>query len=133
MEERIQLLGRMGQGIPATVLEEAIEAGRQFRDAASAAPVNADVADASAKALPTHPEPPQPHARTIRVYEQPDGWSKVLAELEENAALTPLGTVGGFVRVVTADNIRGYVSSGAGLSALRRGADGPGGPVSVEK
>jgi heat shock protein HtpX len=133
MEERIQLLARMGQGIPATVLDEAIEAGKQFKDAASAVPVNADVADASAKALPAHPEPPQPRARMIPVYEQPDGWSTVLAEIEENAALTPLGTVGGFVRVVTADNIRGYVSSGASLSALRRGADGSGGPVSVEE
>jgi hypothetical protein len=39
--------------------------------------------------------------------------------------VTPLGKVGEFVRVVTADNIRGYVSSTAGLNALRRGAAGP--------
>jgi heat shock protein HtpX len=150
MEERIQLLARMGQGIPAAVLDEAIEAGKQFQATAAVMPIDAGVADASTQAgdfhaerpaaidppdefLAENPDPPRPRARTFPVYEQPDGWSKVLAELDQNAAVTPLGKVGEFVRVVTAENIRGYVSATAGLNALRRGAAGPDGQLSVEK
>ena len=148
IEKRIQLLARMGQGIPATVIDEAIEAGKQFQATAAVMPVDAAVADVSAPAggvhagrpapinplhefLPENPEPSRPRARTFPVYEQPDGWSKVLAELDENAEVMPLSTVGEFVRVITADNIRGYVSATASLSGLR-GA-GPMDNFSVEK
>jgi hypothetical protein len=65
------------------------------------------------------PAEPPPGVRKVPLYEQPDGWSKVLAELDEDAALTPVGTHGNFIGVLTADNVRGYVSSSARLSALR--------------
>jgi heat shock protein HtpX len=139
IEERIELLARMGQGIPAAVLDQAIEAGKAFQAAAAVLPIDAGAAAAPAQAadvkigrptppdplaefLPEKPPPPRVPTRTFPVYEQPDGWSKVVAELDEDAVVTPIGTVGEFVRIVTEDNIRGYVSATAGLTALRRAA-----------
>jgi heat shock protein HtpX len=136
LKDRIELLARMGSGIPKAALDAAIEAGRRSR---LAVPVQAEPAKAAEpdqaaaspavdsgrgairpQALAQQGSPPGP---AIPLYERPDGWSKVLAELDENAALTLLGSDGGFIRVVTADNIRGYVSSSARLAALRNIAD----------
>jgi heat shock protein HtpX len=131
LQDRLELLANMGSGIPQASLEAAMEAGRQMRTAVSMTlehrpeSVGADPAVEGATCEERHP-PLVPAATdqrvsaTIPLYEQPDGWSKVLAELDENAALTPVGKEGNFIRVLTTDNIRGYVSSSARLSALRR-------------
>jgi hypothetical protein len=47
------------------------------------------------------------------VYERPDGWSKVLCQLPEHAAVTVCGTEGNFLKVTTADRVIGYISQSA--------------------
>jgi hypothetical protein len=47
------------------------------------------------------------------MYEQPDGWSRVLAQLAKNTVLTVVGREGNFVRVITKDNVSGYVATSA--------------------
>lgn len=58
------------------------------------------------------------HALTP-LYEQPDGWSRVLAELPESAVVIPIATEGHFIRVTTAEHQAGYVSRSAPLTALK--------------
>jgi hypothetical protein len=47
------------------------------------------------------------------VYEKPDGWSKVLCQLPEHAAVTVCGTEGSFLKVTTANRVIGYISRSA--------------------
>ncbi|MGH9257664.1 MAG: M48 family metalloprotease [Vicinamibacterales bacterium] len=128
LEDRLELLAKMGSGIPRASLETAIEAGRQLRHTASVELASVKVEESSEERAPSSREDeasPAHQPRTaIPVYERPDGWSKVLAELDDRAALTLIGTQGSFVRVVTADNVRGYVSS-ASLTTLRSVVDRP--------
>ena len=49
------------------------------------------------------------------VYEQPDGWSRVLTQLTKNTVVTAVGREENFVRVITKDNVAGYVANSAGL------------------
>jgi heat shock protein HtpX len=58
------------------------------------------------------------HALTP-LYEQPDGWSRVLALLPESAVVIPIATEGHFIRVTTAEHQSGYVSRTAPLTALK--------------
>ena len=58
----------------------------------------------------------------IPLYEQPDGWSRVLAQLPENAVVIPIATEGHFIRVATAHNQVGYVTRSAPLTALKNSA-----------
>jgi SH3-like domain-containing protein len=58
------------------------------------------------------------HALTP-VYEQPDGWSRVLAQLPESAVVILMATEGHFVKVTTAEGHTGYVSRSAPLGALK--------------
>ena len=112
LRARIELLGRMGSGISPSALEAAIEAGAATRrvepEAHTPAPALAD--------LPAGPVPPSTSEEAPRVrgltplYERADGWSRVLAQLPPDAALTVTGTEGNFIRVTTADNLAGYVS-----------------------
>jgi hypothetical protein len=51
--------------------------------------------------------------RITPVYEKPDGWSNVLCQLPDNAAVTVLGTDGNFLKVSTATQIVGYISQSA--------------------
>jgi SH3 domain-containing protein len=53
------------------------------------------------------------------VYEQPDGWSRVLTRIPDDAVVTAVGQEGNFVRVVTKDNVTGYVASSARLRGLK--------------
>lgn len=129
LQDRLELLAKMGSGIPRASLEAAMEAGRRMRAAAAMTldqpPESIGAVAVNDVTREQHPRMSAPAAagegvRTmIPLYEQPDGWSKVLAELDEDAALTPVGTHGNFIGVLTADNVRGYVSSSARLSALR--------------
>jgi hypothetical protein len=47
------------------------------------------------------------------VYERPDGWSRVLCQLPEDAAVTVCGTEGNFLKVTTANRVVGYISQAA--------------------
>jgi hypothetical protein len=49
------------------------------------------------------------------VDEQPDGWSRVMTQLTKNTVVTAVEREGNFVRVVTKDNVAGYVANSAGL------------------
>jgi len=51
--------------------------------------------------------------RITPVYEKPDGWSQVLCQLPEHAAVTICGTEGSFLKVTTADRVIGYISQSA--------------------
>jgi heat shock protein HtpX len=55
----------------------------------------------------------------IPLYARPDGWSRVLAQLAESAAVTVIRADGEFVQVTTADRQTGYVSRSAPLAALK--------------
>jgi Zn-dependent protease with chaperone function len=58
----------------------------------------------SGQAIPPHLTP---------VYEQADGWSQVLCQLPDQAAVTVCGTEGNFLKVTTADRVVGYISQSA--------------------
>ena len=129
LRARIELLGRMGSGISPSALEAAIEAGAATRriepEASTPAPSLAD--------MPAGPVPPSTNEEAPRVrrmtplYERADGWSRVLAQLPPDAALTVTGTEGNFIRVTTADHLSGYVSRLSPLAVAYRPATvGPG-------
>jgi heat shock protein HtpX len=48
--------------------------------------------------------------RGTSMYEKPDGWSQVLCQLPENAAVSVLGTEGNFLKVTTAERLVGYIA-----------------------
>jgi heat shock protein HtpX len=128
LAERIALLARMGSGIEPSALEAAVAAATRIRQA------EASRLEAVAPASVVRPAPVPTHtpsatgrsdgndrsndARTP-LYEKPDGWSRVLARLSPDAAITPLAREGNFVRVATEANGIGYVSSTAPLRAIR--------------
>ncbi len=112
LRARIELLGRMGSGISPSALEAAIEAAAATRrvepEADTPAPPLADVP--ARPGLPsTSQEAPPVHGLTP-LYESADGWSRVLAQLPSDAAVTVTGAEANFIRVTTADNLSGYVS-----------------------
>jgi heat shock protein HtpX len=53
------------------------------------------------------------------LYELPDGWSRVIARLPENAIIIPIAAEGHFIRITTAEHQAGYVSRSAPLAALK--------------
>lgn len=127
LRARIELLGRMGSGMSPSALEAAIEAGvatRRIDPEANTSDL--PLADVPAGPVPpsTVDEAPRMHGLTP-LYESADGWSRVLAQLPTDAALTVTGTEGNFIRVTTADNLSGYVSR---LSPLAVAS----GPVTVD-
>jgi heat shock protein HtpX len=103
VQERIELLARMGNGIAPSALKAAREAGEQIRDAARAA--DEAVTDPFGQTDGLTPR----DDGFVRIYERPDGQSRVLAFLAENAAVKVEGRDGDFVRVTTDDGVTGYV------------------------
>ena len=119
LDERIELLARMGSGIGREALEAALQAGADAREAALELEPDdspADQPDAPVEAVGSDPSPGQ---ILIPVYEKPDGWSRVLAQLPHHAQVTIVGTDGNFIRVRTGDNVLGYVARSAPIAALR--------------
>lgn len=115
LEERIALLARMGGGIAPSALQAAKEAGAKARRAqAETARPPAPPSDAPPEEAPSSAPAAQP--RLTPLYEQPDGWSLVLAQLSPDAVVTPLGTEGNFIRVTTVDHGTGYISRLAPLA-----------------
>ena len=53
------------------------------------------------------------------LYEQPDGWSRVLQRLPADAVVQPAGREGAFIRVLTNDGVTGYVSRLAPLAVVK--------------
>jgi heat shock protein HtpX len=140
LERRVELLARMGSGIAPSAIQAAQDAGAKVRAAAeeiteargtndeeTTEPMSPNyegssgLSDSSDDAVPPHVlAPPSADAHAlISLYERPDGWSRVLAQLPESAAVIPMATEGHFVRVTTADDQTGYVSRSAPLAALK--------------
>jgi peptidase M48-like protein len=137
--ERIELLARIGSGIAPEALEAALQAGaiarearRERVDAHAPGPgpqpdavPSFSVAETSGGTVGTAPtvvapSPDEASGPTLTpLYERPDGWSRVLARLPHDAALTAIASEGNFVRVTTRENLLGYVARSAPLSALR--------------
>ena len=131
VEERIKLLARMGSGIVPEALRRAQQAGARAeakRIEAERLEIQKQRSQAAQKPTPTNTrttETPaaasdkqQPSGR-IPLYEQPDGWSRVVTWLPPDAVLKVVaGGQGAFIRVVTADNVAGFVSKTAGLLHL---------------
>jgi heat shock protein HtpX len=118
LAERIELLARMGSGIGGQALEAALAAGAEVRQAElELEPVDVPAAqpDVPGEAVPTDPPPREV---LIPLYERADGWSRILAQLPQDAQVTPVGTKGNFIRVNTGENLLGYVARSAPLAAL---------------
>ena len=108
--ERIRLLARLGSVEP-SVLDAAWATGRNTPQVRFES-VDVDERRSGYEAI----DPRFVVADDLAaVYEQPDGWSRVLTELTKNTVVTAVGREGNFVRVITKDNIAGYVASSAGL------------------
>jgi heat shock protein HtpX len=134
MEKRIELLARMGNGIAPSAIQAARDAGARVHASVqensdttradneetteSAGDTLGDHSSDDAARLPRAPSSGETHA-LIPLYERPDGWSRVLAELPENAVVVAMGTEGQFIRVMTAEHQAGYVSRSARLAALK--------------
>ena len=130
--ERIELLARMGSGIAPSALEAAIEAVATIPQAE---PQSVEVPAAVPTTPPELAHSPTENedadrlienasaARPVReyswtpLYEKPDGWSRVLAQLPLDTPVNVTGTEGNFIRVTTAHNLSGYVSSASPLAA----------------
>lgn len=104
LEERVELLARMGNGIAPSAIQAAKDAAASY--VFRSAPLRIQPAAAADHAL-------------TPLYEQPDAWSRVLAQLPESAVVIPIATEGHFIRVTTAEHLAGYVSRSAPLIALK--------------
>ena len=118
IQDRVQLLARMGGGIDESALQAAAEEGAKAGRLAIARAREVQNARESARKPGIHvrgwnePERAIPSISTP-VYEKPDGWSKVLCQLPEDAAVTVCGTEGKFLKVTTANRVVGYISESA--------------------
>ena len=141
-ERRIELLARMGSGISPADLRRAKAAGieRAAKIASDAAAVEAmrveqrsarssqarsdlqktispvEPAFRPANTMPIDAHPPKPAATPL--YEQPDGWSRVVAQLSPGTDVTPISRQGHFIRVMANGGLTGYVASSAPLPAI---------------
>ena len=135
LSARIELLTRMGSGIAPAALRAAQEAGEKIREAepdeeavvklggrkVDFVRVTTDDGLASSafqSTLLTMQTAATPNHALTPLYEQPDGWSRVLAHLPEGTVVTLTATDGHFIRVTTAGHEVGYVPS-ARLTALK--------------
>jgi heat shock protein HtpX len=142
LEKRVELLARMGNGIAPSTLQAARDAGARVQSTKSGldevhAPVPGPQSDEPASftqttepaatsddgfsrsAPVTMPPAADADYALTPLYEQPDGWSRVLALLPESAVVIPIATAGHFIRVTTAEHQAGYVSRSAPLTALK--------------
>jgi len=147
LAKRVELLARMGNGIAQSAIQAASDAAARVRftkpgpeefHASLPNPPRDGTASSTQTTEPTgtgddgfarfddRPDTGSPvqavaaagHALTP-LYERPDGWSRVLAQLPESAVVIPIATEGHFIRVTTAEHQAGYVSRSAPLAALR--------------
>lgn len=109
IERRIELIARMGSDIGREALEAALEAGAEARRATQ----ESVAADAMRNLSP-------PKEVLTPLFERPDGWSKVLAQLPQDAQMTLVETEGNFIRVRSGENVVGYVARSAPLRRCRQ-------------
>jgi heat shock protein HtpX len=113
--ERIQLLARMGSVEP-SVLDAAWATVRKTGQIQPER-VDVDPSRSSSQALDPRLVVADP---LTAVYEQPDGWSRVLTQLTKNTVVTAVRREGNFVRIITQDNVEGYVASSAGVPSTNK-------------
>jgi heat shock protein HtpX len=132
IQDRVQLLARMGPGIDESALQAAAEEGATAGRLAIARAREVLAASDSARKPGIHvrgcTEPERStsagnpaaeassgaiRSSSTPVYEKPDGWSKVLCQLPEHAAVTVCGMEGNFLKVITANRVIGYISQSA--------------------
>jgi heat shock protein HtpX len=147
LEKRVELLARMGNGIAPSAIQAARDAAARVAFTKSGledvhAPLPDAPCDETASSTqateptgtsddgfirlddrpdnaPVLAPPSEDDQALIPLYEQPDGWSRVLAQLPQNAVVTPIATEGHFIRVTTVEHQAGYVSRTARLTALK--------------
>ena len=140
VERRVELLARMGSGIAPSAIKAARDAGarvhasaeelaeaRRMNDEETTEPTSPNreasgrLGDSPDEGVPSDiPAPLSVDAHAlIPLYEGPDGWSRVLAQLPVGAVIVPMATEGNFVRVTTPEGQSGYVSRTAPLAALK--------------
>jgi hypothetical protein len=93
----------MGNGISESALRQAREAAEETSFRAIATEASSVDPEVGAASQPSH-------RATTSLYEQADGWSKVLDELPEGAMVTLCGAESNFLKVTTIDHIVGYIS-----------------------
>jgi heat shock protein HtpX len=131
-ERRIELLARMGSGISVANLRRAEAAAAEAATEMASVPDTVETHappqtpptaamsanERSADAAPSDDFARKP-AGTTPLYEQPDGWSRVLQQLSTEADVKPIGRQGEFIRVL-ANGLTGYVARSASLPAIVR-------------
>jgi len=107
IQARIDLLSRMGSGISVSALNAAADTGATagLRAYASQTAPLSPSDDNRERAISA----PAPASAAISLYEKPDGWSNVLGELPEGSPVTVCGTEGNFFKVLTANQVVGYI------------------------
>jgi hypothetical protein len=133
VNQRIALLARMGSGIAPEDLQRAEEAGATAARMASAS-IDAEIETphpalqrqdvSNTDRAPTEPSDDSGRDGSTGdsltpLYEQADGWSRVLQRLPADAVVTPMGSQGTFIRVLTTDGVTGYVSCLSPLAAVK--------------
>lgn len=136
LSERIELLTRMGSGIAPAALRAAQDPGEKIHRAEPGEEAVVKLGGrevdlgrvttedgVASSVLQSAPLAMQTAATTDHaltpLYEQPDGWSRVLAHLPEGAVVTLMATDGHFIRVTTTQHQVGYVPRSAPLTALK--------------
>ena len=117
VQERIEMLSRMGSGIPQPVLEEAAQSGRDFRIKATGPPVSGPSAvmkgreSSSERAADEAVESPSAYRLTaeVVVYAAPDSGSREVDKLPAGALITVRETAGEYLHVITPNDSFGYV------------------------
>jgi len=121
IDQRIALLAQMGSGIPASVLESAQAAGKQFQTVVPAVP--ADPASGAGEGSGFSPDTPSGAAYRLAaprtpVYEKPDTGTARLAELPGGSLIAVWAVVGDFFRVILRDDKFGYISRGTAMTPV---------------
>ena len=125
MEDRINLLSRMTNGIPESAIQAAAKTGATAGVSAvyDAGPVSLEHSTPRIRVRGWTPSDKKTrsldHPTVTALYASPDGWSKVVCNLPQGTAVTLDATEGHFLRVRTEDGVVGYISESArGLKIL---------------
>jgi hypothetical protein len=127
IEERIELLARMGGGIAPSVLQAAAESGAEF--------ARTHASDVAARPVYREAAPPTDEGGApplaersaaafrltspgAKLYERPSMASKQLAHLSSGSMITVLETEGDFLRVITSQDEFGYVMKSVSMTPV---------------
>ncbi|MDP2949636.1 MAG: M48 family metalloprotease [Chloroflexota bacterium] len=127
VEERIDLLARMGSGIAPSVLQAAAEAGSEFARSHGLTVTPAPVRRESAPPTDEAEAPAEVSRASVAfrltgpgaaLHERPDTASKQVAQLASGSLITVLETEGDFLRVITGQDEFGYVVRSAPMTPV---------------